>query len=327
MAYSVETRASSPLNDLRDALSQAERVIVQPTAGTIEAILLLLDRIEQMFGVLQQEAVDLRAEEGRWDDLCRRLQAKPNALVRAAAAAGGMAALRAKHPSASGFWWALDRAYARRQQRAIMRFIVTLAVVIGAVGGGLWLFQRLFPPDPTAILVFDTGRQLETLAAEKKWPDALTVVERSLQQAPDEPELLVWQMVLAERNGDADLAGQKLAQIQARFADRLPELWNLVASHRMTVGDLDGTEAAAQAALKVSPQDAQAYLWLASVAEQRGETGQAIELLETTATYAEKNNPQLYVTARMRLGQLLQQGGNPFATAPATTETPASSSP
>ena len=49
MAYSVETNTRTSLNQLREALDKAERLVVQVDGKTIAEFLTLLDGIEQQF--------------------------------------------------------------------------------------------------------------------------------------------------------------------------------------------------------------------------------------------------------------------------------------
>src|SRR5687767_15608228 len=113
MAHAIESHVSSLGNDLRDALDKAERQIVNLDATTIEEFLTLLDRIEQMFDAFAQNKTDVRSEEGRWESLLNRINSNPAPLAAAAAKAGGMASLRARHPPAESFWWHLDTEVAR----------------------------------------------------------------------------------------------------------------------------------------------------------------------------------------------------------------------
>ncbi|MCB0143433.1 MAG: hypothetical protein KDE50_26285, partial [Caldilineaceae bacterium] len=60
MAHAVESRTYTPAQQLRSALDEAERLIVSPTAQTIEKLLTLLDQIEWLFVDLASMGVDLR---------------------------------------------------------------------------------------------------------------------------------------------------------------------------------------------------------------------------------------------------------------------------
>ena len=101
MAYRVESRANTAADTLREALSKAERQIIQPTAASIEPLLELLDQIEQMVAAFDADEIDidLRPELTRWESLQSRLQSNPGVIARAASAAGGTAG-----PGRTGAW-------------------------------------------------------------------------------------------------------------------------------------------------------------------------------------------------------------------------------
>ena len=62
MAYSVDTKAGSLANGLRDELDRAERQVVALDGTNITAYLLLLDQIEARLHELTTDASDLRPE-------------------------------------------------------------------------------------------------------------------------------------------------------------------------------------------------------------------------------------------------------------------------
>ena len=132
---------------------------------------------------------------------------------------------------------------------------------------------------------------------------------------PDNPDLLVWAGVLAERRGDTAEAADYLARAQQVLAD--PLRYELALSmRRLQASDVDGAEAAAQAALAINPNEPQAVFLLANVAELRNQPQEALDLYQKTADLAEDTNPQLTVVAKMRFGMLLQQMNYSFGTTP-----------
>lgn len=318
LAYKTEKRSHSPVDTVRDALDRAERQVVSPDAANIENFLVALDSIEQQLTTLTATQADVRPEQGRWDSLVARIATKPEPIVAAAAKAGGLAKLRAQHPPAESFWWHLDAEVTRRRVRAVRRFILTTVAIIAAVAFLLWGVDYLFPPNPNTILLVNATSDVEQLVAEQKWAEALKRIQTARTALPHEPELLVWEGVLYEQLKDAGHAKASLDQAQALVKDQPAGFWLLVGNKRFQVGNLTGAEDAANQALKISPEEPQGTLLLASVAEGRGDNPHAIALFNQTAEMARKvNNPQLEVIAKMRMGTLMQQV-NPFASSPVT---------
>ena len=104
MAHHVETQVNTAADDLREALTSAERLLVNPTAQTVEHLLTLLDKIDTMFETFATTSSDLRAEEGRWEGIISRISRQPGPIATAASSAGGLSNLRAKHGPAESFW-------------------------------------------------------------------------------------------------------------------------------------------------------------------------------------------------------------------------------
>jgi tetratricopeptide (TPR) repeat protein len=318
MAYSVESKSNNPANALRDALEQAERQAVQLTAQNVERFLLLLDRIEQTFETLDPDGIDLRPEETRWQSLLIRLDTKPQALVGAAAKAGGLAKLRAKHQPAESFWWHLDAALAQRRRQAARRFVLTLVTTLIVVVGGYYTLNAIFPPNPAAVRMIEFTSALETLIATGQWDEALRLVEQAQAELPDEVELVLWEVVLARQTGDDVRVADAFARAQALLPDRQPELWVQLGNFYLQAGDLAGANAAGAEAAALAPENPQVTFLLGNLAEAQGDIATAITMFENTFTYAEQDNPQLAVIARVRMGNLLQRAPAMESTAPLT---------
>jgi len=325
LAYKTEKRSHSPVDLLREALDKAERRVVSLDGTNIEEFLVSLDQIEQRFEVLNAGAADIRSEEGRWQSLLARLSSKPEPIAAAAAKAGGMATLRTQHPPAESFWWQLDAEVARRRMKMLKRIGLNVFGLVALIVFVLWGVDYFFPPNPNTILLVNTTNDVEQLVTEQKWDAALQRVQATRKTLPDEPELLVWEGVLYEQLGDAKHAQASLTHAQQLTKDQPVGFWLLVGNKRFQAGNVNGATDAANQALKIAPEEPQATLLLAAIAEARGDRPKAIELFTKTADFARKaNNAQLEVIAKMRMGTLMQQV-NPFAsseTTPTTTITP-----
>jgi tetratricopeptide (TPR) repeat protein len=321
MAHTVETRVETPTAELRDALNRAERQLPVLDSSSLVEYLRSLDRIEELMESLTAESVDLRSEMTRWLDLQARLGASAGHLMKLARPLGGFAALRTANPPAVNGWWRLDELVAADRKRSWTRWLV-IALVAGAVlAVSAFVYQRWLAPSPEVILAVSAVNDVEQLAMESKWDEAFALTEKTLQQVPDNPDLLVWAGVLSERRGDTAKAQEYLARAQQVLGD--PMRYQVALSmRRLQASDLDGAEAAAQAALAINPKEPQAVFFLANVAEMRNQPEQALDLYMKTADLAEDSNPQLTVVAKMRYGMLLQQMNYSMGTAPAEAATP-----
>ncbi len=148
---------------------------------------------------------------------------------------------------------------------------------------------------------------IEQLATAGKLPEALTAVEKARQTSPNDPDLLVWEGVLAEKLNDSTRAKTDLAQAQQKFSGTPVAFWTLVGNRRLLVGNLPGAEAAGQQALALAPQDPQVTFLLGGVAEARGDNAEAASYFSQTVALAGNSNPQLGVIAKVRMGYLSQR--------------------
>ncbi len=319
MAYAVESHSTTPGNAIREALSDAERLVVSVNAQNVEEFLVLLDHIDNSLEDLESQDVDLRSEQVRWEGLLRRLSSSPGPIASAAASAGGMKALREKHPPAESFWWHLDAEVTKRRWTSLRKVLQTAILIVVVVGGGIWAINRFFPADPDALLMVEAQSQLDQRILESDWEGALEVVDETRPLLPGQPELMIWEAVLAEQSGDQARADASLAEAQAEMQDDLEYLWVTTGNYRLMVDDLEGSEEAANSALEINPESAPAYFLLANIADTRGQRLAAIDLFEKVFELAEEDNPQLAVIAKVRMGQLMQQF-DPFeSAAPITT--------
>jgi tetratricopeptide (TPR) repeat protein len=315
MAHTVETRVDTPTAELRELLDRAERQLPVLDTGGLADYLRSLDRIEYLMSSLTADSVDLRSEMTRWLDLQARLGARSPQLAKLAQPLGGFAALRAANPPAEGLWWRLDELVSAERKRNWTRWLTTGLAVVAFLAAAAFVYQQWLAPSPEVVLAVSAVNDVEQLAMEQKWDEAFAITEQSLQRLPDNPDLLVWAGVLSERRGDPAAAATYLQRAEQALADPLRYQLAL-GMRRLQAGDVDGSEAAAQAALAINPNEPQGVFLLANAAEMRNQPLQALDLYEQTAALAEESNPQLTVVAKMRYGMLLQQMNYTFDVTP-----------
>lgn len=323
MAYTVETRSENKANRLRDALEKAERLLISVTRDTIEEFLVLLDEIEVMFEDMAADRIDLRPEKTRWETLLQRLNSRPDAYVQAANRAGGYPKLREAHPPAESFWWHLDNIQAKNRRQNVQRMITSFVSIILVLSVGYWGLNTLFPPNPEAVILVDATARIDRAIMEEDLASALAVVRETLEQLPDDPDMLVWEGVLLEELDQQEEAVAALARAQARLENEPVYFWLLTGNKRLQVGNLEGAQYAGDAAYEIDPYEPQVLFMLGGIAEMRNDIATAVEYFDRTFQLAENDNPQLAVIARVRMGQLLQRpAGDLFDATPEPIPTP-----
>lgn len=323
MAHAVNSRANSPANALRDRLDEVETLLPQPNGQNIEQLLQGLDFVEEQFEHFENQGMDLRPEQGRWDGVLSRLSQDPAPFARAARQAGGYAQLRQAHPPAESFWWRLDQVNAQKTRRQAQRMIVSLGSIVGVLLLAYWIMITFFPPSPEAVLSSETLFNVDNFVQKGQYAEALAALEATRDQIGDDAEILVWIGVIHERLGDPEAAQDAFAAAIVSAPDQETLIWVTVGNRRLQVGDIEGATAAAEQALLLEPDKAEAVFLQAGIAEATGNVSLAIELFDRTFQLAEESNAQLAVIARVRMGNLLQSNAGAFPTdAPVNTETP-----
>lgn len=307
MAHTVDSRAATPANQLRSLLDEIERRIVQMEPAAVEPLLLALDEAGRTFDRLEAEGMDLRAERTRWENITRRLAARPAIIARPAARLpGGLAALRVAHPPAGGFWWRADEARARNVRRGLTQ----LAAIVGGVAAvlllGWWLLITFFPPDPTAVAMVGFTSAIERAVDAQDWPAAMQAIDQADPLVRNDPDFLIWEAVIAERMGDDARAAAALDAAAAAADDR-GRLLTTLAMNRLRAGDVDNARAVAREAVELAPEDAAAWYVMGIVEVQAGNTDDALLHLQRASDYAGQENPEIAVNARMLMADLLRR--------------------
>lgn len=312
MAYSVRQERQGLATELREALDEAEKMIVQLRRESIEPFLKLLDRIEDSFILLEESGLDLRPEFTRWGSLQSKLRHEAGRIVRVADVAGGLSNLRQANPPAEGLWWHLDDVVAESRRRLIRRLGITVGTIAALLAIVWVLLTFVFPPDPNTVVASEAISTLQQLAFEGRWEEALAVIEEAMTQLtqPD-AELLIWEGVIRAKLGQDEGAMEALAEAKSLVpAGQLVAYWWSLGSVQLSVGDLENARSAGFEAIGLDGSDPQGYFLLASVAEVSGDTVCAVDLFEETFQLAADSNPQLAVIARVRMGNLLQRPAN-----------------
>ena len=315
MAHIVESHITTPAAELRDLLDQAERQLPMLDHTTVAAYLTRLDRIAALFAQLEADHADqeagasqaLRSEMSRWEDLQEKLQRRGAQVVKAAKGAGGYAALRAQNPPASGAWWHLDAQVALRWRKQLQKLLWILVVVALVMAVGIWAYQSWLAPDAATLALVDALSTTERHVDAQEWAAALATVEDVLQAQPENPELLLWGAVLAERLGDPDAAAGYSARALVQLGGDEVQYNVALGMNRFRAGDLVGATAAVDRAAALQPENPQIYFLYGNIAEARGDIDAALDAFDRAATLAETADPQLTVISKMRYGMLLQQ--------------------
>jgi Flp pilus assembly protein TadD len=149
-------------------------------------------------------------------------------------------------------------------------------------------------------------QKAQTSAQEGKYQEALQSIDAGLAEFPDDGEMLLWQgaiLVQLKRQQEAQVA---FAAARPTFEDE-PSYLIQRSTIRLQAGDFDGGLADSQEAVRIAPDNAQAYLVLGGAYEIRGQATPAIQAYQKSAELAAASkNSQLEAVAKVRLAMLMQ---------------------
>ncbi len=306
MAHFIESHSSSPLAQLRQDLAEVEKLLVKVNSGHVVRALELLDLCSEAMYQLRQQGVDLKGEEGLWAGFEHKLHESAGQFVKASKPHGGLASLRASHSGSTGFWWHLDDTFRSQNRRQVNNVLRWGGLVAGVIAAIYILLTYVFPPDEITVLVTSVVYDLESLVEAQDYNSALKLIEENLDAAKRSEELLIWAGILEEQLGNTEAT---IGYFDEAFGNPdLPpvRVWATIGTDRLRIGDFEGAECSAQAALELEPEFPQGHFLIASVAEATGNFARAVEYFNLTADYAYEKEPQMAVIARVRLGYLMQ---------------------
>ncbi|MEA3335928.1 MAG: hypothetical protein U9R25_08470 [Chloroflexota bacterium] len=320
MARTVDSGTSTPADQLRDLLDRCEHRVVSPMdGGGVPELFQWMDQIADSWSELEAIGVDLRAEKTRWQGLQSKVQTRGSILLRAWPDEPSLAEVRAAvKPGQDRSWWWIDEYVAASRRSRLIRSLAILAAVAAVIGGGIFLFEKLFPVDPIVKQVYELRSQAELAmfdgdleAARQAFAEAVAVdptdidlrlmfgaIQESLGEQADADES--WRVALDLLDGDE----------AAFYVQR--------ASAFGKVGQADKALEDAQAAVELDPESAEAFMIMGIAYELASMDFEALQAYQIANELVDDGNAQLTVLIRTRMASLLQRP----ASAPPTEAPP-----
>jgi tetratricopeptide (TPR) repeat protein len=326
MARALNYEQTTPADELRERLTACEKGIANLRGSGTRARTLLedMDRIGELWPVLEAAGVDLRPEAGRWETIQASLRRVARRLLKELRASGGLAAVRAEnHPDGQcAWWWHLDETIAQENRHRALRTGLVAAVLIAAVLAFYFIFRLLFPVDPNLQAAMDLQSAGELKIRESgDFAGALADFKAATTYLPGDAETWLRLGVVQEKLGDQAAMAESYGRARALLASDA-ELRLTRANVYFTLDFLDRAQQDAEASVAAEPENPYAHYLLASVYETLGQRQAALGAIQRAAELADaQQQTQLSAMARYRYAimmQQVQQGGfEPHAT-PAT---------
>ncbi len=310
MARFLDTTPDTDLERLRKALDECERLAtnVKGSGAGVAKLLEEMDEVDALTSRLRQEGADIRSELTRLESIQMRLQDRASDVVREAAAAGGMASLRASvRPPRDRWWWYLDDLVRRRRKRTIVRAILGVLLAFALIFGGYHLLMVVFPPNPVASKVVSLEADASRALEDGNFQAALDDYREASQVDPSDGSLRIWVAVLADRVGDAEESKEATAAARkllpgANFYIRRGYVY-------LDLGSLDKAAADLERAIELDPSSAMAYYLHGNVMAAQRHVQKAIADYDKAAELAKaQGDARMEGLARIQKAYVLQSG-------------------
>jgi tetratricopeptide (TPR) repeat protein len=326
MARALRHEQMTPADELRERLTACEKGVANLRGSGTQAHTLLedMDRINELWPVLEAAGLDLRPEAGRWETIQASVRRVARRLLKELRASGGLAAVRAEqHPEGQcAWWWHLDEAVAQDNKRRALRLGLTTATVIVAALAAYFLLRMLFPVDPNLKAAMDLQATGEKKIQESgDFAGALADFKAATTYLPNDAETWLRLGVTQEVLGDQVAMAESYGRARALVASD-SEFQYTRASVYFTLGLLDKAKKDGEASVAVDPQNPYAYYLLSSIYETLGQGPAALAAVQRAAELADaQQQAQLSAMARYRMAMMMQQAQQQGFDAPAPTET------
>ena len=309
MAIAVKTGTQTATDELRTVLAQSEdRVVKLGGREAAEELYLGMDRLAELWPVIQEIGVDVRGEWTRWESLQAQLNTRGAKVL---AAWGGSQALEnaraAAAPEPSHWWWWLDELVAQKRRQRVLKTAGILVTVIAVVAIGLFVFNRLFPVDPRLREAYTLRTNAEAAIITGDYEQAMASMEQAVALMPEDPSLQIMYGVLADLKGDSNTADKAWDTARSLLDGKEGEF---LVQRGMAFGQSNQFDKSVEdelAALALDPSSARAYLYLGAAYEGQNKITEALDAYTKASDLSSETDPELTVMARTRMASLLQK--------------------
>lgn len=291
----MHTDTTQPLMpQLRRALDKAEpfTLTYHESAAGAGQLIALVDHINALAAQCDAAGLNITAEQVRIVALNSKVQRDATRILRH---------LPLTVDTTASPLYATLHTIATTTQRRRRNRLITVVCIVGVIIAALWYAVATTPA--TA----DTTAILNAVIADD-YALAYTLAQKEASSFPDDLESHVWVSVLAEYNGDAQIAAQAWQTALSIDGENHSVIYmrgnNRILTKQFALADADAATLLAQDVTRP-----EGLFLQAGIAEAQGDVKQAIALMRQAADAAEAaNRSEFAVIIRIRMGGLMQYG-------------------
>jgi tetratricopeptide (TPR) repeat protein len=304
---SVAPATSTPADSLRGLLGEAELVGANLRGAGPRVVRLahLLDQIADLLAEMEAAGVDVRAERGRNETVCRRLRRQKGRFL-AEAGRAFQQERAAVAPDRARWWWFLDEELAlERRQRLRQGLLWGAVLVVGCAISGL-VYDRFIAPPPEVRRAYQYSTTGESFAEEGDLGTALAEFEAAIELTPDNPTLWVWKGVIHSQLDQTEQAEEAFLTARSLYGEGTGFLQDRGMTY-LRLGNVDAAAADVEQIITQEPESGVGYYLRASVALARDDYQAAIDDLDRASELAQAaGDTQLEATVRVQRAMVFQ---------------------
>jgi tetratricopeptide (TPR) repeat protein len=295
--------ALSDADRLRELIAECEKILARIDANNVRQLLQTAETAHQLVDQITAPDADIRGEVARLVAVDERILRYSSQIVKLLGGREVLVQYRsqiARQPY-ERFWMLdleLDHARKKLMERlGIFAAIVVVVLIVGYLARGI-----LFPPDPAGDAIALATRALQQNDAL----GAIQAITTGLTIVPTNTELLVWQGILLEQQGDSVKAQKSYDDAQAILqSDK--DFYLTRALTFVRLGDYYRAITDTNVIIEHYPDYADAYYVRASGYEGIHANTEAMADLQKCGDLAQAEGKEtLYAEARVRLATLMQ---------------------
>jgi tetratricopeptide (TPR) repeat protein len=303
----VPSKALTPLDRVREALDEAEKVLCNVRGAGPRALRLLhlFDQIAHDLEQLDAEDVDLRVERSRFEMIQAQLRHRKRRFLNEVSDDLKPAREQAA-PGRSHWWWYLDEAATRQRLETVLRVGAATTAVIALLMVAYLAYRRFLAPPPSVGQAYRRMEAGQRLVEEGDHAAALRDFEAAADLTPQDPEPWLWQGVLYDGLNESDRAKDAFDVAQSLYGTTLDFYLNRGRIY-LEAGRLEKAETDAKRAIAEAPTSGWPYYLRAGVDVRRGDYGEALAGLDRATELAqEAGDRQLEALARTQQVQVMR---------------------
>ena len=295
-------KAPTP-DDLEKLIAKCDALLadVHVWQENLLELLFLRDEMEELAEYFEGRDIDVTPYRNTMRTIDGVLRHKRTILARELKKPALAGARAAKNPPLHHWWWHMDSLVREERKRSFLRWLAVGSVVVVVLVAAVVAVNKLTEKSSA---MNHHLRQAQRLYLAGDYRASLNEAQLAAAMIPTETSPYIWQSIIYEK-----MEGQK-TESAASFAQATELGQSELNSHLergaiyYELGDIEASHQDAEAALRLDPESARAYLLSANLYMEEGKLDEAEEAVQNALRYSEGDSTT-HVLAKMQLMQLL----------------------